>query len=93
MNIPYDRVHVPRVRRPDQTAVCRVHRHFNITTNIMVWFYGTFVSPGGIFKQSINQCTIIVHCMLLLSLAEHGSFSFRGSESDVAQTTGSGVRD
>lgn len=64
MNIPYDRVHVPRVRRPDQTAVCRVYRHFNITTNIMVWFCGTFVSPGGIISYSINQCTIIVHCML-----------------------------
>lgn len=59
----------------------------------MVWFRGIFVSPGGIILVSINQCTIIVHCMLLESLAEHGSFSFRGSESDVAQTTGSGVRD
>lgn len=58
----------------------------------MVWFGGTFVSPGGIFNQSINQCTIIVLCMLE-SLAEHGSFSLRGGESDVAQTTGSGVRD
>lgn len=88
MNIPYDRVHVPRVRSPDSG---RVYRHFNITTNIMVWFRGTFVSPGGIISYSINARLLYIVCWS--HLPEHGSFSFGGSESDVAQTTGSGVRD